>query len=81
MTVSSAKVFTPTPKASGATFPLPLEHKKQTPSPAFKITRVYDSRADALEALLDVLHLLVVGETESALSLKHETTCFPGTPE
>jgi len=42
-----------------------------------KIDRVYQPRADALDALVDVLYLVVVEGQESPSSLRLEPTCFP----
>ena len=46
-----------------------------------KIDRVYQPRLDTLDALVDVLYLLLVDEPESALPIGLSPTCFPKPPE
>jgi hypothetical protein len=51
------------------------------PAAPLRIERLFHPESMALDALVDVLHLLLVDDAESISSTGSEPTCFPVRPE
>jgi hypothetical protein len=71
-------------KSSRSRVPSSNGAELRTGAPLLKIDRLYNARAAALDALVDVLRQLLVDGSESPIIpslVEHEPTCFPRPPE
>jgi hypothetical protein len=58
-----------------------LAHQANAAPPALKVDRHYRAQPAALDALVEVLHLLLMDELESPSPGRPQPTCFPVEPE
>ena len=78
LAVPEAQAILDAPCALGA------GHQAAPLTPSLKVARFYHAQPAALDALLDVLHVLLVDDSESQSSPAPSsagTTCFPRPPE